>query len=420
MILNLLLAFGIVMSSSTQLIVPHASSTIGEITLLGWIVLSFAELVTAKQIQITPALTRLGGFWLGLALLTGVGLMVGFSTQVLYASYILHDAAAYVLLACVTCLSAARKEAQFHLRQCAWFVIGIANITFIFQFAMSAGWLHLSSVNPWYWDRFRGWSQNPNQLALYCAIYGPIALHLATTSETRMARVIGFAGLILPVTAGLMTKSDTYVLTAIMTSILFVGLRLRRWFNPAQKGGVGHQITILLIVGVALLSITAIPFGTIKIGGVLNSVTRDRGGLGIEETTERRRELWSEAILNGLESGSLGLGPGPHQEVRPLNEPLYEVTPFEAHNTFLDIFTQGGLLAVFLLVWIGWSAAMFAWRANLDALVGLAITVTFFAVPHLIIRHPIVWFAITLCLATGNARARSVLRYRHPAMAYAN
>jgi hypothetical protein len=412
MILNLLLAFGIVMSSSTQLVLPLVSSTLGEISLLVWILLSLGELMMVKHIKVTPALARLGAFWLGLALVTCVGLIVGLSTKVIYVSYVLHDSIAYVLLALITCLLAAKNDAKTQLRQCAWFVIGIANLTFMVQFLMAMGLFHVSNISPWYWDRFRGWSQNPNQLALYCAIYGPIALHLATTSATQLAKVTGLAALVLPVTAGLMTKSDTYVLTAILTGALFIALGFRRQFVNRARHTTGHQITIVLLAGAALLSVALVPLGGIKMDGLLSSVTRDRGGLGIEETTERRRELWSEAIQNGLESGSLGLGPGPHQEVRPLNEPLFQVTPFEAHNTFLDVFTQGGLLAVCLLIWIGWSAAMFAWRANLDALVGLAITITFFAVPHLIIRHPIVWFAITLCLVTGSQRVQSARPHR--------
>jgi O-antigen ligase len=106
-------------------------------------------------------------------------------------------------------------------------------------------------------------------------------------------------------------------------------------------------------------------------------------------------------------SGSLGLGPGAHQEIRPLNEPLYEDNPFEAHNTFLDVYTQGGLLAVCLLIWLGVAAARSVLRAELDALFGLTITLAFFAIPHLIIRHPIVWFAITLCLVAGGTKLQS-------------
>ncbi len=412
MILDALLALGIVMSSATQVLVPHVSSTIGELALMLWILLSLGQTLGRAPVIVTPAFARLGSFWLGLALSICIGVVVGFMTKVLYAQSVLHDAVAYVLLALVTCLSAAKIDAPRRLRHCAWFVIGIANATFVFQFCLGSGLFHLSSVNPWYWDRFRGWSQNPNQLALYCAVYGPIALHLATTSKKALPRIAGFAGLILPVIVGLMTKSDTYAVTAILTCIIFVGLRLRTWLSTGGKATVGRQIAILLLLSAVPLSLSVMPYGKGDFGGLAMSVTRDRGGLGIEETTERRRQLWSEAVQRGLQSVSLGLGPGPHLEVRPVNEPLYQITPFEAHNTFLDIYTQGGLLAVCLLIWIGGSAAMFAWRAKLDALFALAVTLIFFAVPHLVIRHPVVWFAITLCLATGSARFQPGMSHR--------
>ncbi len=406
MILDALLALGIVMSSATQLVVPHVSSTIGELALLLWILLSLTETISERQLHVTPALARIVGFWLLLAILTSLGVLVGYTTTILYKSYVVHDAMAYVLLALVTCLAAAKPDAARHLRQCAWFVVGIAGVTFLIQFLLGLGLFQLPKVNPWYWNRFRGWSQNPNQLALYCAMYGPIALHLATTAKTSLARMGGTIGLILPVIAGLMTKSDTYVISALLTGLIFVGVRMQAWFSSDGRATVARQVAILVALATIPLFLSIIPYSQANIGGLVTSVTRDRGGLGIEETTERRRELWGEALEKGLSSYSLGLGPGPHLETRPLNEPLYEVNPFEAHNTFFDLYVQGGMLAVCLFIWIVGSAGVFAWRAKLAALFALAITVALFAIPHLIIRHPIVWFSITLCLVTGSARTR--------------
>jgi O-Antigen ligase len=410
MMLNALLAFGIVMSSATQLVVPHSSSTFGELILLLWIFLNLGFRMSREPVHLTPAFARLGSFWLSFALMIGLGLLVGFMTKVLTVSFVLHDSLAYLLLALITCLSAASPDAARHLRQTAWFVTLLASVTLAVQLVAGLGLINISNVNPWYWERFRGWSQNPNQLALYCAIYGPIALHLAVSSKRKFAKFAGFTGLLLPVATGVMTKSDTYILTLIVTSILFVGLRLFRYLGEPRTrnaGSIGRQITILLILATAPFILAMAPYETASISSLVNSVTRDRGGVGIEETTERRRDLWSEALLNGMQSGSLGLGPGPHQEIKPLNEPLYEDDTFEAHNTFLDVYTQGGLLAVCLLTWLGVSAARVALQAHLDALFALMVTLAFFAIPHLIIRHPIVWFAMTLCLVAGFAHHQS-------------
>jgi O-Antigen ligase len=411
MMLNALLAFAIVMTSATQLVVPHFSSTFGELSLLLWIILTIGFRFTQGPIYLTPALARLGGFWLCFTILAAFGLLIGFTTQVLDEPFIVHDSLAYFLLALVTCLSAASPDAARNMRQTAWFVIGLASLTLSIQLLAGLGFFSISSANPWYWNRFRGWSENPNQLALYCAIYGPVALHLAVTSKRRLSKIAGLAGLILPVVAGVMTRSDTYILTLIVTCIILIGLWVHRYLagiNNGNTGTKGRQITILLLLSTAPLILAMAPYETASISSLVNSVTRDRGGVAIEETTERRRDLWSEALLNGLHSGSLGLGPGPHQKIRPLNEPLFKDDPFEAHNTFLDVYTQGGLLAVCLLIWLGVSGARMVLHARLDALFALMVTLAFFAIPHLIIRHPIVWFSITLCLVAGSAHIQPV------------
>ena len=263
----------------------------------------------------------------------------------------------------------------------------------------------MSSVNPWFWDRFRGWSANPNQLALYCTIYGPIALHLATTSKETFAKILGYAGLILPYYAGWMTKSETFVLSAILTSVIFLGLRLRTWLSSGGSKAIGRHIAILLLLVSVPLGLAFVPYSKTGVGFaafIVENMTRDQEK-GIEANTARRRALWNEAVKNGLQSASLGLGPGPHQVIRPLNEPSTNPPPFEAHNTYLDIYTQGGMMAALLLLWILGSAAAFVWRAKQDALFALALSLALFALTHMTLRHPVVWFAVTLCLATGSA-----------------
>ena len=416
MILDALLALGIVMSSATQILIPGLPLTIGEFSLLVWIILSLGRIIAGEQVIVTPALVRLAGFWVALALLLCVGAFMGYLTKVLQPSYVIHDTIAYALLALLTCLAAARPNASHHLRHCAWFVIACANASLAIQLGQGWGLFHVSSVNPWFWDRFRGWSANPNQLALYCTMYGPIALHLATTSKKTFAKIVGYMGLILPYYVGWMTKSDTFVLSTILTSFIFLGLRLRTWLSSGgSKAAIGRQIAILLLFVSVPLGLALVPYSTTEVDVaalIAKNLTRDQDGKGIEANTARRRQLWNEAIENGLQSASLGLGPGPHQVIRPLNEPSTDPPPFEAHNTYLDIYTQGGLMAVLLLFWIVGSAAAFVWRAKLDALFALALSLALFANTHMIIRHPVVWFAVTLCLATGSARVVSSIPAR--------
>jgi O-antigen ligase len=158
-------------------------------------------------------------------------------------------------------------------------------------------------------------------------------------------------------------------------------------------------------------------------------MTKGGGGRDTEEMTRLRIHIWNEAMRRGVESGLLGLGPGPHLEIPPsivagrrdsINEPKHVEHPefglvpnFEAHNTFLDLFVQGGLIAVLSFGWLVATALIMTQRAELDALTTLLCGLTIFSIFHLIVRHPIFWFAISLCLATtAHPRSAAAIRVR--------
>src|SRR5579872_6464486 len=112
----------------------------------------------------------------------------------------------------------------------------------------------------------------------------------------------------------------------------------------------------------------------------------------------------------------LGLGPGPHLPIPaairigrqdPTSQPKYiggsdtqvnGTMNFEAHNTPLDVFTQGGLIAVLGLTWLVAAAFSLTCRRRLDGLTTLLCGLIIFSTFHLLIRHPIFWFAIAVCL----------------------
>jgi len=379
--------------------------------------LSVGRVLAGGHLEATPALSRLAAFWLIMALALGVGSIVGLMTTVLSLSGPTHDLIAYLLMASVTLLAAAEPDAERRLRSAAWWVLAIANVCFAIQLGLGWGWIHQSGVNPWFWDRFTGWSENPNQLALYCALFGPLGLHLATTTSNPWARLMGFASLILPVYVGRLTKSDTYLLTSILTCLIFLGLRVRTWLTTGDKVSVSRQVALLLMVGSLPLAMSMTPYVLKDMSSVedfAKSLTRGDGGEETAETAALRITLWGDALQKGMQSASLGLGPGPHVD-RPFV--VYHpgsLEPFEAHSTVLDLYTQGGLIAVLALLWMVGSAAMSAWRAKLDALLALVVSIGIFGIPHLIIRHPIVWFAVTLCLVAGTPRAISATSGKSP------
>jgi hypothetical protein len=113
----------------------------------------------------------------------------------------------------------------------------------------------------------------------------------------------------------------------------------------------------------------------------------------------------------------LGLGPGPHLRIPPsiltarattanlpkeVYHPSLNGTPnFEAHNTALDLFTQGGLLAILSFFWLAATTLVNTYKARLAGLTTLLGGLLLFGIPDLIVRYPIFWFSIALCLVTG-------------------
>jgi len=408
MIRDALLACGVTMSYATQLDIPRLPFGYGELFLVLWIMLSIGRILAGGRLEATPALAKLARFWLILTFALGVGTIVGYLTTVLYLAPLLHDTIAYLLLVCVTCLAAAEPDAGVRLRRSAWWIIAIANACFVIQIGVGWGWIHQSGVDPWYWDRFRGWSENPNQLALYCALFGPLALHLATTTTSPWGRLLGLSCLVLTFYVGRLTKSDTYLYTSILTCLIFVTLRVRTWLAAGSANtSLFRQVALLLMVGFLPFAVSLTPYALTQVSSAENyakSLTKDKGGEATEETAALRLFLWDEALGKGAESGSLGLGPGPHLERPPIVDKQFLPRPFEAHSTVIDLYTQGGLIAVLALAWIVGSATLSAWRAKSDALLAILASVVVFSIPHLIIRHPIVWFALTMSLVAGTAQ----------------
>jgi O-antigen ligase len=146
-------------------------------------------------------------------------------------------------------------------------------------------------------------------------------------------------------------------------------------------------------------------------GAALSLVARK--GEDQDSEAKLRLYLWKEAIERGVDSWTLGYGPGPHLDIpqslteshRTAGEPVNLTHPkmglapnYESHNTLLELFVQGGFLAVGAFVWIGATAVWRSWKAGMDGLIALLFAAAVFGSFHVVFRHPIVWFTIGLGL----------------------
>lgn len=430
MVLDVLLTLGLLLSTASQLRPDGAPVGPGEICLAVWVLLMLFREVGRPGPALTPPLSRLLIFWLVFAVALCVGTMAGFAIGDGHDSGLfMHDVMAYPLLAAISCLSVASSR----LYRVAWLVATLGAAWLALQAAFGWGLVDLGDFDTWEWERFRGLSDNANQLALFCAVISLLSLYLAEAARGTGERIAAVTCLIVAIVVGRLTMSDAFLLVLVVAGPIFVALKLMRWLMSLNRQmPLRSAFAWILVLALPLVTAYVIPLGVsaaTEFEDVIKGMTKGGGGRDTEETARLRIHIWNEAMRRGIETGMLGLGPGPHLEIPPsivigrrdsTNDPKHVEHPefgfvpnFEAHNTLLDLFIQGGLIAVLSLGWLVGTALVVTHRAELDGLTTLLCGLAIFSIFHLIVRHPIFWFAISLCLvAAADLRRAPTIRVR--------
>jgi len=429
-VLDVLLTLGLLLSTASQLRPDGAPVGPGEICLAVWVLLMLFREVGRLGPTLTPPLSRLLIFWLVFAVAQCVGAMAAFAIGDRHdSSLFMHDVLAYPLLAAVSCLSVAGSR----LHRVAWLLATLGAAWLALQVALGWGLVDLGDFDTWEWERFRGLSDNANQLALFCAVLSLLSLYLAEVARGLGERIAAVTCMVVAIVVGRLTKSDAFLLVLIAGGPIFVALKLGRWLMSRER-----QMTLrsasawIFVLALPVVTAYVVPLGAsaaTEFEDAIKGLTKGAGGRDTEESARLRIEIWSRAMRRGIESGMLGLGPGPHLEIptaitagrrgstndpKHVEHPAFGFVPnFEAHNTLLDLFIQGGLIAVLSLGWLAATALVATHRAKLDALTTLFCGLAIFSIFHLIVRHPVVWFAISLCLvASADIRRAPTIRVR--------
>ncbi len=421
---DVLLSLGLLLTTASQLRLGTLPAGPGEACLVLWLVLAPAR----PGPSLTPALSRMLAFWTLFLLAQSLGFLTGLFIGEQYdLRWLLHDAMAYPLLMAVSCLSVAGPDAAGRLRRVAWLLTTLGAASLAFQLAVGWSLLDAPAIQPWFWERFRGWSANPNQLALLCVVLAPLALHLADTAASVGARLAAICCMVLPLYVGRMTGSDTFTLAMVAAAPVFAAVKLRGWLlRPGGRLAIRSALAGVVVLGLPLMLASLTP-AAVTAAGDAEGVTRGlakNGGRDLRQESGLRLSLWTDAVQLGVATSFLGLGPGPHLQIpasilaarsktkeqpENLEHPQLSTAPnFEAHNSFLDLLTQGGVVAVLGLLWILGAAARRAYGAGMAGLAALVCGLGVFCMTGLIVRHPIFWFAVALCLAAGETTGRAV------------
>jgi O-antigen ligase/polysaccharide polymerase Wzy-like membrane protein len=417
-----ILALGLLFTTASQLRLPGVPIGPGELGLVVWIVaILFRTLLSGAPSSSRPrAVSDLLVFWGAFALALSLGMITAMATGEAFESdLVLHDAVAYALVAVVGCLCAA---APSRLRRVAWFLVISGAASLSLQYANGIGLIGVPGIDPWFWERFRGWSDNPNQLAILCLIIVLVAFYLADTATSLGTRLAAMLLMFPPLIVGRMSRSDAFMLALAAALAVWFAVKLIVWLHEDGLGlsrRASFARLALLAAPVLLLCLTPLVLSRAEeIKGFAMGFAKHAGAEAADEAN-LRLTLWRQAIGRGIDSGMMGLGPGPHLQMplsivagrasigtQPVNmsHPTQNGTAnYEAHNTILDLFTQGGLLAVASFVWILLHATKYVYRARSAELMALVAGAAIFMMTGNIVRQPIFWFAIVLCLTAPAA-----------------
>jgi O-antigen ligase len=182
----------------------------------------------------------------------------------------------------------------------------------------------------------------------------------------------------------------------------YLGFKLWIWLFSIESGLTFRTaFASLMFFAVPAMLASAAPFAPAVID---HSLKETSAMMEKNNQAENRFKLWREALTIGIEANMLGLGPGPHLVHKQWKRPPPD--KFEAHNTLLDLFTQGGIVASLSFLWLIATAFFVACRAGLIALTILPLSLFVFSNFHFIARHPIFWFSVAFCLAAGEGIRR--------------
>lgn len=392
---DMLLALGLALTPATQLRMGGLPLGAGELLLSGWLVLAFTAQLGGNTPIVGRAFRVILVFWSTLWLALSIGLICGFALDPFQdLPAMLHDVFAYLLMMSLGMMLALEfNGADRRLRVCAYFT-SLGTALLLVQLASGEGLRTVPGVESWYYDRFQGWSENPNQMGFFTAVLSLVALHLTQTAPSNLGKIGALLCAGIAIVGGSLTRSDSFTVALLIAMAAWVLVTARAWFRTLQSGVMLRGAAVVFaMLAVPLASAALAPFGEAalqRIEQTTNEVYSDN------DQGETRLALWTEAMRRGVHSAFLGFGPGPQLTSKAYKRP--PPSKFEAHNTFLDLFTQGGLLAVAAFVWVCTVTLRAAWQAQLAGLVALVCALASFSMFHFVVRQPIFWFVIVLSL----------------------
>ena len=312
MFADTILALGLLFSTATQLRIPGMPVGPGEVFLVGYLLMKIVRAAVRRDLQLNRPSIQLLSFWLLFAVSLSLGSIVALTTdEAIEAEWVLHDVMAYPLVAAVIWLTVSGPAAEIRINRIAWLFVVLGAISLACLVAAGEGVLPLP-IEPWFWERFRGWSQNPNQLSELCVALVLVSVHLIDVSARFRSQLLALLCLGVTTYVGILTQNDTFRYTLLVVVPVFLLLKLK----TALSVGWDVSLAFLAIVSVIFAIPAVVPAALPDVGFHTRDVVELLSKEGAKKASHEaalRESLWGQAIRRGfINSWLLGLGPGPH------------------------------------------------------------------------------------------------------------
>lgn len=172
-------------------------------------------------------------------------------------------------------------------------------------------------------DIFSPFANDYHQFAYFIAPLPFVGLYIIVMEKSIGVKILAFLGVILSVFIGLSTTSSTLVSAWVIATLIFCMLLAAKSVRKLN-----NSFSFIIVLFCVLLVVLFFNYQTILLF-IDDFFHGDSNG-------ENRLVIWSNAIKAWLYSPIFGLGPGSYAGTDVF-------AGYEAHNTFLQILTQGGI-----------------------------------------------------------------------------
>ena len=393
-------ALGVTLTGATQLRMEGLPLGPGEALLAFW--MGFVAFCLLRKVPFgySGAFRPFATFWLIAAVLLGAGSLVsvGFDRQ--HGPTAGHDALAFAFVAPLTCFLAMRvgdiSDEQYYLRlaRATFFAISAMGLLLL---TASLATSQLGPIDFWYGrgTRFRGWSENPNQLAMFMVPMPFLGWYLLQRAQGLPRRLLDFLAISVCMAVGLATDSDA-LKVAWAGAAGLVGIWL--WCRLLVRG---RGNFLQMAIGCFVVPVLVLTF----MGGLGDRLVAQFVEIS-EQVYEKgdRGQIGMMVLMNGLEairhSPFVGWGPGAYSGI------YRSFDGFEAHNTLVDWGMSTGVLGMLLFLGLLFWCTVRVIRSGSPWLLGALVAIVSDTLFGYSLRHPMFWLMLVLIAALPEPTAR--------------